>query len=71
MIISMAKHLQLQVVAEGVEEVDQLAFLTERDCDSIQGYLFSKPISPEEISTNFFEIQKKAVSLAGLEESCS
>ncbi len=69
MIISMAKHLQLQVVAEGVEEVDQLAFLTERDCDSIQGYLFSKPISPEEISTNFDEIQKRAVSLAGLEES--
>ena len=71
MIISMAKHLQLQVVAEGVEEVDQLAFLTERDCDSIQGYLFSKPISPEEVSVNFDQIQKKAVSLARLEESYS
>ena len=71
MIISMAKHLQLQVVAEGVEEVDQLAFLTERHCDSIQGYLFSKPVSPDEISANFFEIQKKAMCLAGLEESRS
>ena len=50
MIISMAKHLQLKVVAEGVEEVDQLSFLAERDCDIIQGYLFSKPISPEELS---------------------
>ena len=64
MIISMAKHLQLQVVAEGVEEVDQLAFLTERHCDSIQGYLFSKPVSPDEISANFFEIQKKAMCLS-------
>ena len=67
MIISMAKHLQLQVVAEGVEEVSQLSFLTERDCDIIQGYLFSKPISPEEISANFDEIEKKAYSIVGRE----
>ena len=57
-IISMAKHLNLKVIAEGVEEVGQLAFLAERDCDSIQGYLFSRPISPEELSVHFNEIQK-------------
>lgn len=60
MIISMAKHLQLKVVAEGVEEVDQLSFLTERNCDVIQGYLFSKPISPQELSENFYKIQQNA-----------
>lgn len=68
MIISMAKHLNLKVVAEGVEEVDQLAFLAERDCDIIQGYLFSKPISPEELSANFEEIQNNILSINRLEE---
>lgn len=65
MIISMAKHLQLEVVAEGVEEVDQLAFLTERHCDSIQGYLFSRPITPEQLSANFDRIQQNALSITG------
>ena len=50
MIISMAQYLQLQVIAEGVEEVEQLSFLTGRRCDIIQGYLFSKPIPPEAIT---------------------
>ena len=68
MIISVAKHLGLKVVAEGVEEVEQLAFLAERDCDTIQGYLFSKPISASEITSNFFEIQKKALSITRSEE---
>ena len=66
MIISMAKHLGLKVIAEGVEEVDQLTFLTERDCDSIQGYLFSRPISTEELSANFGKIQKNVFSITGL-----
>lgn len=53
MIISMAKHLRLKVVAEGIEDVEQLAFLSDGGCDYIQGYLFSKPISPQEISETF------------------
>ena len=68
MIISMAKHLQLKVIAEGVEEVDQLSFLVERDCDIIQGYLFSRPISPAELSANFDEIQSNVFSITGLDE---
>jgi EAL domain-containing protein (putative c-di-GMP-specific phosphodiesterase class I) len=32
------------VVAEGVETLEQLRFLSERNCDQIQGYLFSKPL---------------------------
>jgi len=60
MILSMAKHLRLKVVAEGIEEVEQLAFLIEGDCDYIQGYLFSKPISAEEISNNFTELHRRA-----------
>lgn len=58
MIISMAKHLRLKVVAEGIEEVEQLSFLIEGGCDYIQGYLFSKPISPQQISETFSELHR-------------
>lgn len=58
MIISMAKHLRLKVVAEGIEEVEQLSFLMEGGCDYIQGYLFSKPISPQQISETFSELHR-------------
>lgn len=44
-IIQMAKSLNLTVVAEGVETKVQLEYLTNRGCDVIQGYLFSKPLS--------------------------
>lgn len=57
MIISMAKHLNLKVIAEGVEDIDQFSYLGAGDCDTIQGYLFSKPISAEALSANFDKIQ--------------
>ncbi len=44
-IITMAHGLKLKVIAEGVETREQLAFLNEYCCDSIQGYLFSRPLS--------------------------
>ena len=56
MIISMAKHLRLKVVAEGIEEVEQLSFLMDGGCDYIQGYLFSRPISPQQISETFQDL---------------
>ncbi len=42
--ISLAKGLRLQVVAEGVETEQQLAFLKEHGCDKVQGYLFHEPL---------------------------
>ncbi|MFZ5760873.1 MAG: sensor domain-containing protein [Thermodesulfobacteriota bacterium] len=46
-IINIAKSLDLQVVAEGVERRDQLTFLKKNGCDQIQGYFYSPPV-PEE-----------------------
>jgi len=48
-ILSMAQSLGLQTVAEGVETALQLAFLTERGCDLVQGYYFSKPLPVDEM----------------------
>ena len=41
----LGKSLQIQVLAEGVETEQQLAFLSDADCDSVQGFLFGKPMS--------------------------
>lgn len=43
-IIAMSHRLQLDVVAEGVETKEQLAFLHAHDCERVQGYYFSKPL---------------------------
>ncbi len=45
-IISMAHNLSLLVLAEGVETEGQLNFLRRNNCDRLQGYLFSVPLSP-------------------------
>jgi diguanylate cyclase (GGDEF)-like protein len=50
-IIALGHGLGLQVVAEGVETPEQLEFLREHDCDQIQGYVFSKPLPAEELSS--------------------
>ncbi len=44
-VIAMAHSLDCTVVAEGVENEDQLAFLRERGCDEYQGYYFSRPLA--------------------------
>ncbi|CAB1370704.1 putative Diguanylate cyclase [Denitratisoma oestradiolicum] len=46
-IISLANSLGLRTIAEGVESEDQLTFLREYGCQEVQGYYFSKPLSPE------------------------
>ena len=49
-IVAMAHSMQLQVVAEGVEQESQLAFLRTQGCDEVQGYLISKPVSAEALT---------------------
>jgi len=54
-IISLARTLNLNVIAEGVETHEQLLYLQEQGSDGIQGFLLSEPIS----SSSFLELLKK------------
>ncbi|WP_053074925.1 sensor domain-containing protein [Ornithinibacillus californiensis] len=49
-IIHMSHSLNMKVIAEGVETIEQLDFLTSERCDEMQGYLFSKPLPPKELT---------------------
>jgi EAL domain-containing protein (putative c-di-GMP-specific phosphodiesterase class I) len=48
-VIAMAHKLHMKVVAEGVENEQQLEFLRWHKCDAIQGYYYSKPCSGEQV----------------------
>ena len=56
-IVTIAQNLELHVVAEGVEKAEQLAILEELNCQTVQGYYYSKPLSAEEF-TEFLKQQK-------------
>ena len=65
-IISMAHSLGLSVVAEGVETAEQLSLLQEKDCEFVQGFLFSRPIKDidaEELLENW-SMQSSYLDLA-------
>ena len=49
-IISMAHNLGLEVIAEGVETIEQLEFLRKSGCKAFQGHLFGKAMSPKEFN---------------------
>lgn len=49
-VIAMAKSLKLRVIAEGVENEDQLAMLSKLGCDEIQGYVLSRPLPAEDFT---------------------
>jgi diguanylate cyclase (GGDEF)-like protein/PAS domain S-box-containing protein len=49
-ITSLAKSLNLKVIAEGVEDEAQMTFLRAHQCDEIQGYYFSKPLAVDKVA---------------------
>lgn len=52
-ILSMAQGLNLKVIAEGVENAGQVAFLLERQCHMIQGFHYSRPLPVEKLLADF------------------
>ena len=59
--ISLARHLDMQVVAEGVETEETVEFLKRVKCDMIQGFYYAKPMPADE----FAERLVKVVDAAG------
>lgn len=55
-IVAMGHSLEMRVVAEGVETDEQMSFLVGEGCDEVQGYLFSKPLSADQM-TDFMKQQ--------------
>lgn len=53
MIVSLAKSLDMEVITEGVENKEQVDFLTEFGCDIFQGYYFAKPMPIEEFEEKY------------------
>lgn len=64
-IISLAKSLNLKVIAEGVETDAQLAFLRDHHCDEVQGYYLSKPLRAEQVSEILPVLAGRTMSAAG------
>ena len=52
-IVALASALNMQTVAEGVEAMDELELVKQRGADLVQGYIFSKALSQEEIVARF------------------
>ena len=61
-VIAMAHTLRLVVVAEGVENEDQLAFLRKHRCDEMQGFLFSPPVESEKL----LELLERGASVSAI-----
>ena len=57
-IISIAHNLGLKVVAEGVEDEQQLSILRRYDCEMLQGFLYSRPINADRFEKLLSENQQ-------------
>ena len=52
-VIALAKKLDMKIVAEGIESREQVEFLTEQECDLIQGYFYAKPMPVAEFAQKY------------------
>ncbi|NOU92236.1 EAL domain-containing protein [Paenibacillus sp. LMG 31456] len=64
-IIAMTRHMNLKVIAEGVETEEQLGFLHLNNCNEIQGYFFSRPLPAEQLEMMLQHHQQAAPTQQG------
>ena len=64
-VITMCRGLGIGVIAEGVERREQLEILSKLHCDEYQGYLFSEPVSREEIEKRYLRTGAEREALSG------
>jgi diguanylate cyclase (GGDEF)-like protein/PAS domain S-box-containing protein len=67
-IISMAHSLDLNVIAEGVENREQLHFLSQRNCDEVQGYFLALPMSIHDFIEYLVKPGRKSMLICPIEE---
>jgi predicted signal transduction protein with EAL and GGDEF domain len=60
--ISIAQALGLEIVAEGIEDLEQAEFLRDAGCQKAQGYLFSRPVSKQSLVSTLLGLTVSAVS---------
>lgn len=65
-IINLAKNLNMEVIAEGIENAEDMAFLEAMCCDQAQGYLISKPLPGEEMEQLIIKEVKGSQQLNGV-----
>lgn len=53
--IALAKSLELEVLVEGVETIEQVNFLKNKSCHSVQGYHYFKPLPAKEITPHLIK----------------
>jgi EAL domain-containing protein (putative c-di-GMP-specific phosphodiesterase class I) len=61
-VISMARALNLRVIAEGVETEEQLAFLRREQCSEMQGFLYSQPLTVADFGKALHDTLHPAIS---------
>ncbi|WP_426336166.1 EAL domain-containing protein [Pseudoduganella sp. R-31] len=61
-VVTMAKQLRREIVAEGVETIEQMSFLRDLGCDQLQGYLFSQPVGAAGLERMLREGKRLAVT---------
>jgi diguanylate cyclase (GGDEF)-like protein/PAS domain S-box-containing protein len=62
-VIALAHELELDVTAEGVETIEQLAFLKDHQCDKVQGYLFCQPATAAQLEKMFCTVATQNLML--------
>lgn len=65
-IIDLAHNMSLEVIAEGVERVEQTEWLVQRGCDQVQGFYYSKPLSEEQLLNLAYDTSRAQNTATGV-----